>query len=405
MIRTIGLSVTGLTVLANLSVATAASDEIGEFATLVPETRLFTGDNGSILRCDLFFSLPGSEPVVAPKGYDIDQSVPAVVWQYSGLLPVSDYLKTVAIHSVSTEDQTRPWQQVQKYFYSGLRAEGATEADAKVAFAGAYAFAPRWTLVEFVEVEENNTIYPDSVLFDVNYIEPATKGLSVADYQALSQQILDRPDKVSLEDIRDVVNAADEGELTAEKIAALGDEKRDPVFASVPSVGVAAVSSLFVPRSVADGAQPVFNDRATDTEAEKPTATLPTTEEDAPFIGIKTSSNGMVLLGNQQPVNKIGDGLLLNTAEEEPLQDAPETIESPQSSVSEPELETVTEVAAEESVDVPVMAEVVIASNFDVQDNQTSVEDLNPAITASDEWVTLADGTIVLRDIERLVSE
>jgi len=397
MIKTIGLSVTGLTVLANLSVASAAGDEIGEFATLVPETRLFTGDNGNILRCDLFFSLPGSEPVVAPKGSDIDQSVPSVVWQYSGLLPVSDYLKTVAIHSVSTEGQNRPWQQVQKYFYSGLRAEGATDADAKVAFAGAYAFAPRWTLVEFVEVEENNTIYPDSVLFDVNYIEPATKGLSVADYQALSQQILDRPDKVSLEDIRGVVDAADNGELTAEKIAALGDEKRDPVFASVPTVGVAAVTSLFVPRSVSGVSQPVFNDRASDTEAPSASATtLPASDEDVPFIGIKTSFNGMVLLGNQQPVNKVGDSSLPGPAAAAPLQEPPETIESPQSSVSKPLLET--EGVTEE-------AEVVIASNIEVQREQTSVEDLNPAITAADEWVTLADGTIVLRDIERLVSE
>jgi len=121
-----GLAVTGITALANLNVAVASDDDIGEFTTRVAETELFSEDGG-ILRCDLSFSVPGATPVVAPKGSGVGQSVPSVVWQYSGLLPVSDYMKTVAIHSVATEGQARPWQQVQKIFYSGLLTEGATE--------------------------------------------------------------------------------------------------------------------------------------------------------------------------------------------------------------------------------------------------------------------------------------
>ena len=183
---------------------------LGKYTTRVQESQLFV-DGGSRLRCDLFFSTPDGKTAVAEKDSLIAQQVPAFVWQFSGLLPVSDYLKTVAIHSVATDQKIERWQEVQNTFYHGLRAEGAASTDAKIAFAGAYAFAPRWPFVDLVEIPDEQKI-PDSVLYSVSVTGPARKGLSIDDYRAMSRDIIDNPQNVTLQDIRGIVDAVDAGE-------------------------------------------------------------------------------------------------------------------------------------------------------------------------------------------------
>lgn len=187
----------------------------GKYTTRVQESRLFV-DGGTRLRCDLFFSTPDGRVAVAKKDSLIAQQVPAFVWQYSGLLPVSDYLKTVAIHSVATDLKIERWQEVQNTFYNGLRAEGAADADAKIAFAGAYAFAPRWPLIELVQIPDEQSI-ADSKLYAVEVSGPAKKGLSVEEYRALSRDILDSPQNVTLQDIRGIVDSIDAGEGSYEE--------------------------------------------------------------------------------------------------------------------------------------------------------------------------------------------
>jgi hypothetical protein len=189
-----------------LSNASMHAASFGTYSTAVPEDRLFI-ENGTTLRCDLFFASAGDN-LVAPKGSRVSQTVPPFVWQYSGLLPVSDYLKTVAIHSTSSEEKVRSWQDVQQTFYSGLRAEGAEEQNAKVAFAGAYAFAPRWPLVEFIDITDPERD-KDSKLFRVEYIAATPKGVSIDEYRTLVQDIMGNSDAVSLSDIRGVIDAAD----------------------------------------------------------------------------------------------------------------------------------------------------------------------------------------------------
>lgn len=200
----VGLSYT------SLQAAHHQSEGLGKYTTRVQESRLFV-DGGTRLRCDLFFSTPDGTSAVARKDSLIAQQVPAFVWQYSGLLPVSDYLKTVAIHSVATDQKIERWQDVQHTFYEGLRAEGVADADAKIAFAGAYAFAPRWPLIELVEMPDEQSI-PDTILYSVEVTGPAKKGLSIDDYRAMSRDILDSPQDVTLQDIRGIVDAVDAGE-------------------------------------------------------------------------------------------------------------------------------------------------------------------------------------------------
>jgi hypothetical protein len=185
-------------------------DSVGEYITRGRESQLFL-DGGTRLGCDLFFSMPDGRTALAKKDSLVTQQVPAFVWQFSGLLPVSDFLKTVAIHSAATDEKSERWQDVQHTYYNGLRAEGVAEADAKIAFAGAYAFAPRWPLIELVEIPDIKNI-PHTKLYTVAVTDPARKGLSIDDYRAMARDILDSPENVTLQDIRGVVDAVDAGQ-------------------------------------------------------------------------------------------------------------------------------------------------------------------------------------------------
>ena len=200
----------GLTVSSPDAIGNQHQQCVGEYTTRVQESRLFV-DDGTKLRCDLFFSTPDGKTAVAKKDSIIAQQVPAFVWQFSGLLPISDWLKTVAIHSVATDQKIERWQSVQTTFYHGLRAEGAAKADAKIAFAGAYAFAPRWPYVELVEIPDEQNI-PDTILYAVEVTNAARKGLSIDDYQAMSRDILENHKNISLQDIRSIVDAVDAGQ-------------------------------------------------------------------------------------------------------------------------------------------------------------------------------------------------
>ncbi len=370
----VGLATVGLT---------SASANFGEYTTRVPEGRLFI-NGGRILRCDLFFSVPGAEPVVAPKGSELKQTVPPVVWQYSGLLPVSDYLKTVAIHSVSSADKVRPWQDVQATFYNGLRVEGVDDADAKIAYAGAYAFAPRWPLVEFVEVAEEIVVYPDTVLYKVEYIQPNMKGLSLEDYRTLALQILKQPENVSLDDIRGVIDVADASKVKTDERASLG------------GIG---------------------------------------NQESGSFEGIKVSGNGVVMRKDQrmvtnnqdhkrskgaekvaEPIEKMMDGLAV-AIPELPIVDQENTVDQ---DVIAPVAEAMDEILVD-SLESDVMesdSKPMKSENVIFEDSETMLKEQDIMVTDAgammdtgalkgpqDDWIIMPDGSMVLRSIERLVSE
>jgi len=186
--------------------ASYQTDGTGSFTTAVAEDRLFV-EAGTELRCDLNFTSENTDPWLVPKGSKVMQSVPAFVWQFSGLLPVTEYLKSVTLHGYGTEVKERAWEDVQVAFYDGLRAEGARDFEAKIAFAGAYAYAPRWPEVEFIDVTVPARD-KGSRVFKVKYNEPAKKKLTIDDYRALVRELLDNPDQISIEEIREMVDMA-----------------------------------------------------------------------------------------------------------------------------------------------------------------------------------------------------
>jgi len=275
--------VSAAVVTALAGVGKAVGEGVGKFTTEVPEKKLFL-ENGRLLGSDLSFSLPDGESVIAPKGSTVNQLIPPVIWQFSGLLPASDYLKTIAIHSVSSDEKSRSWQHVQNFFYDGLRAQGAHDADAKVAFAGAYAFAPRWPLVKFTEVVEDENIKSDSVLYDVSYIQPPLKGFSLESYRSLALQIVSKPDDLTLQDIRSVIDAADKARSSSAEKASLGGIGGELVTGTIPD----------------------FDTKASDINSKASDAA---TTEKADNTGIRTAGNTQLLFADQLKVSKPSDDI------------------------------------------------------------------------------------------------
>ena len=399
-----GIPAVGIAILLVVSVAGEADHIVqGEYKTLVAEDRLFVED-GRVLRCDLFFSTTGMDTVVAPKGSTIVQSVPQIVWQFSALLPVSKYRKTSAIHSVSTDEKIRPWQDVQNTFYKGLLVEGATDMDAKIAFAGAYSFSPRWTLVELIKVDEAVPPYPDTELYSVEYIRPAIKGMTLDGYRRLALDILRQPEEFTLDDIKSVVDAADSLKDVSDESASLaGDVSTNEDAASNESTP----ESGFAPRVV-----------------------IEMSEDSAPAAGdagIATGANGTLLQSSSEIVVKTGDDELPTKPEKVaegasvvvPIPD----VESTSVVVPIPDAEDTSVVVPVTAADVPnadtESAETVSASRDFVENEILSSRSserssrstlsssgaLTPRSAAElealdgpeNEWATLPDGTLVLR--------
>lgn len=198
----------------SVSFAASHPESFGAYRTAVQEDRLFIED-GTVLRCDLYFSsAQRDDDSVAHRGSRVTQTVPPFVWQFSGLLPVSDYLKTVAIHSAGSKEKERAWQDVQLTFYEGLRVEGAREFEAKIAYAGAYAFAPRWPLVELIDISDSARDI-DSRAYRVEYIAASPKGVTIDEYRSLVVDIEANAPDISLQDIRGVIDAADAARVSS----------------------------------------------------------------------------------------------------------------------------------------------------------------------------------------------
>jgi len=258
MQRVHGLAALGATLLLTVGITGASDHSNGMFTTSVSEDHLFE-NGGRVLQADLTFSQAGTVILFAPKGTELEQTVPPVVWQYSGLLPISDYLKTVAIHTVASQNRDRSWQQVQRTFHDSLIVEGASEMDAKIAYAGAYAFAPRWPLVDLVEAQVDPRPFPDTVLYEVQVTEPGKRGTNLESYRLLALQIFQSPDTVSLDEIMAVIDNNDAIDARARELGTLGGISNvpvttlanDPIVTGSPvtdesSNGIATASSVNV---------------------------------------------------------------------------------------------------------------------------------------------------------------
>ncbi len=340
------------------------SASFGQYSTAVKESRLFAEKGGATtLRCDLFFSSTGGDhSIVAPKGSVVSQTIPAFVWQYSGLLPVSDYLKTVAIHSISSESMESAWQDVQLAFYNGLRVEGAREMDAKIAYAGAYAFAPRWSLVELIGIADPKKD-ANSKLYKVKVTPAGTNGMSDAEYRTLAQEILSAPQHVSLQDIRGVIDAA-AGKLVTAKAAGASNSG---VVVSNKELDKAGAVQESLPQPAAEIAREITTDPLLDDL----------------FIDDSILSVTTVPQGAEVPVES-------------------EVVEIPQIDVPVETPAVVTEVPnkAISGPEDPLLVSDAVDEDADESEQRTPVT-IDPSLGAQPTvWKTMPDGSVVLVQIE-----
>lgn len=372
MSRKPGAAVVAAAVFVAVSAGNAADHSTrGKYKSHLADDVLF--EDGRILGGDLFFSTPGMDTVVAVEGTEIKQSVPPVVWQYSALLPVSDYLKTAAIHSAGTDEKIRLWQEVQSTFYKGLLTEGASQMDAKIAFLGAYSFAPRWALVEFTRIEERVPVYQDTELYSVEYILPFEKGMTLEAYRKLALEILRQPEQFSIEDIKVAVDAADSIKMDSAGVNSGGIDlnSTDQPVAGEIEVPASSVVVELVP---------------------EPTG-----------VGVAVDFGGMLPDSDSQIVARTGDTALIAEAEKfaEPVsvKVAPVVVE---------DALIVSALPADKAGSTAVFTGNDILSSGSEPARGIAVERavLELALeNPEDEWVSLPDGTVILHSADRLLSQ
>ena len=383
MSKKFGLPAVGVTMLVAVSGYSAADHAVhGEYKTQAAADSLFV-DGGRVLSADLFFSVPGMETVLAPKGSEIMQSVPAVVWRFSALLPVSDYLRTAVIHSAGSDEKIRLWQDVQKTFYNGLLAEGASEMDAKIAFAGAYGFSPRWPLVEFTRIEERVPVYPNTELYSVAYIQPAEKRMTLDDYRKLSLEIFQQPEEFTLEDIKVAIDAADS---YSERVVLNGVEIVNPAS------NVKVTSENVAPNELTEAV-----------EVSTPRVVIELTQEPAhaPGAGVITGDNGTLLQSDNKSVVKSGGDALPSESEKD-AETVPVLPAAPV--LNQLKLSTVPAKFVTASSGF-VDDEVLSADSLQTSSSEGVPVSLDALDESEDEWVTLPDGTLILRSTTKLASE
>ncbi|WP_430454924.1 DUF1353 domain-containing protein [Rheinheimera sp.] len=93
----------------------------------------------------LIYKAPDGQEWIAPKGSVIDgASIPQVAMSFIGGGFDGPYRNASVIHDVACNERIRPWEDVHRTFYYGMRASGVPEFKAKVMYAAVYHFGPRW---------------------------------------------------------------------------------------------------------------------------------------------------------------------------------------------------------------------------------------------------------------------
>jgi len=380
--KKIGIPAVGVCMLFVVSVTSATDHSArGEYETKAADDELFT-ESGRVLTSDLSFSRPNMETVVAPEGSRVTQSVLPIVWQFSALLPLNDYLKTAVIHSVGSDEKIRPWQDVQTTFYEGLLVDGASDMDAKIAFAGAYSFSPRWALVELIRIDEAVPVYPGTELYSVKYFLPATKRMTLDGYRKLALEILRKPEEFTLDDIKTAVDAVDSTVVSTS----------DGVAVAIPTDVESATDESVASKSVEVSAPRIVIELPE--EAAAPTG-----------VGVATGS-GNLLSGKSNIVVKSGDDPLPadsgNVTESIPVVvPVPATTALKTQKKRRAEIATTTSEGTEDEIlsSTPSgftgSSSTVLSSSGAL--SPTSASELRALEGPVDDWVTLPDGSVVMR--------
>lgn len=100
-----------------------------------------------VLTEDFTYVAPDGVRWKAPKGAKVDgASIPRVFWTIVGSPYVGEYRRASVVHDVACNEEKRSWQSVHRMFYTAMRADGVSEAKAKLMYAAVYMGGPKWEL-------------------------------------------------------------------------------------------------------------------------------------------------------------------------------------------------------------------------------------------------------------------
>ncbi len=105
-------------------------------------------DNGRdmILLRDLTYTDPHQVAWHAPKGSRVNgASIPKAFWSIIGGPFEGKYRDASVIHDVACDEKSRPWLDVHRTFYYGMRCSGVPERKAKTMYYAVYKYGPRWS--------------------------------------------------------------------------------------------------------------------------------------------------------------------------------------------------------------------------------------------------------------------
>lgn len=118
--------------------------EWGEFSG-GPDTTWLPDHRSMLLLNDFKYIGPDSTVWISPKGSKVNgASIPEFAWSIIGGPFEGAYRKASVIHDVACDEQSKPWQDVHRAFYTAMRAEGTSPIKAKIMYAAVYHFGPRW---------------------------------------------------------------------------------------------------------------------------------------------------------------------------------------------------------------------------------------------------------------------
>ncbi len=124
--------------------APTADDGWGSFSGRV---RAEFDDNGRdmILLDDFHYTDPRQVVWSAPKGSRVNgASIPRAFWSVIGGPFEGRYRDASVIHDVACVEKSRPWREVHRAFYHGMRCRGVPERKAKTMYYAVFRFGPRW---------------------------------------------------------------------------------------------------------------------------------------------------------------------------------------------------------------------------------------------------------------------
>lgn len=129
-----------------LLAASVQAQDWGRFSEPL-NVELLSEKNHARLLMDFTYKGPGPEELfwLAPKDTITDgASIPRVAWSVIGAPFEGQYRKAAIIHDVACVERTRSWRATHRAFYTGMRAAGVGETQAKIMYAAVYHFGPRW---------------------------------------------------------------------------------------------------------------------------------------------------------------------------------------------------------------------------------------------------------------------